>query len=79
MEKTIRQQLLTAGMKKNEIDSHASDLYVLKNDISSKWLETYEYKSNVTTFINNIDKVVWYDIPFGNMDEYMESKKGGKQ
>lgn len=67
---TIKQELLALGMKENELDTHESDLYALKNDISEKWLQGYEFKNNVTTFTSEIDNKVWYDIPFGYMSEH---------
>lgn len=70
--KTIKEQLLLLGLKENEIDSHQSDLYVIKNAISEKWLGSYEYKGNVTTFISEIDNKTWYDIPFGNSEYFIK-------
>lgn len=71
--KTVKEQLLELGMNENEIDNHESDLYVLKNEISVKWLATYEHKNSVTIFIDEIDKVYWYDIPFA-YSEYRNKK-----
>lgn len=71
---TIKDHLLSLGMQENEFDNHESDLYVLKNDISSKWLETYEFKQNVTTFRSEIDNELWYEVPFGYMKEYHANK-----
>ena len=51
-------------MQENEIDNHASDLYLKKNAISEKLVNDYEFKENVTTFIDEIDHVEWYEIPF---------------
>lgn len=70
MTMTIKQQLLLAGMKENEIDNHESDLYVLKNEVSTKFIESYEFKSNVTTFIDEIDNVQWYDFPFAYSEHH---------
>ena len=36
-------------------DNHASDLYIKVNDESKALIEQYEFKENVTTFIDNID------------------------
>jgi len=77
-ELTLRQQLLAAGMKENEVDTHSSDLYVLKNDISIEFIENYEFKNNVTTFKSQIDGLIWYDIPFGYMNEHCELRKQGR-
>lgn len=75
---SLKEQLLKAGMTKEQIDNHESDLYVLKNAISTEVLKNYEFKQNVTTFISQIDKKVWYDIPFGYMSEHYNQKFGGK-
>lgn len=71
---TIKQQLLNLGMKENEIDNHESDLYVLKNAISENFISTYEFKQNVETFKDEIDKDIWYVIPFGYMPEHMAKR-----
>ena len=70
MEKTIREQLLELGMKQEEIDNHCSDLYVLKNFISDKFVSEYEFKSIVTTFRSELDKKLWYEIPFAYTEYY---------
>lgn len=74
MSGTVRDELLTSGIKSEELDTHESDLYVVKNTISSKWLEGYKFKHNVTEFISSVDGTTWYDIPFGAMSEHMASK-----
>ena len=49
-----------------DIDTHESDLYVLKNEISTYFVKNiYEFPENVTTFKDNIDGNIWYEIPFG--------------
>lgn len=70
---TIKKELLKLGIQENEIDSHCSDLYVKKNEISEKFINEYEYKQNVTTFTDNIEGKIWYEIPFAN-EEYFEGK-----
>lgn len=75
---TIRQQLLQLGMKETEIDNHESDLYVLKNEVTEKWLKGYEHKQNVKSFISETDGKQWYEIPFGYMPEHYAMTKGGK-
>ena len=62
----IAEQLTALGMKDEEISICHSDLHVLKNEISEKWLSTYEFKRNVKTYVSQIDQKIWYDIPFGN-------------
>jgi hypothetical protein len=73
---TNRETLLSLGMKPEEIDNHYSDLYVLKNDISTKFVNglCVDQKRNVTTFVSQIDKKVWYDMPF-MYEEYYEKRK----
>jgi len=70
MEKTIREQLLELGMKQEEIDNHCSDLYVLKNSISDKFVSEYEFKQNVKTFVDDIEHKLWYEIPFAYTEYY---------
>ena len=73
---TNRETLLSLGMKPEEIDTHYSDLYVLKNDISTKFVNGLyvDQKRNVITFVSQIDKKVWYDMPF-MYEEYYENRK----
>lgn len=67
---TIREQLLKLGMRPEEIDNHSSDLYVLKNSISEKFVSEYEFKMNVTIFRDNIEGKIWYEIPFAYTEHY---------
>jgi hypothetical protein len=57
----IYEQMKAAGV---EISNHESDLYVPVTPETTAIVNKYEYKSNVSTFINNITKTPWYDIPF---------------
>lgn len=59
---------LKENMDKSEISTHESDLYVKMTDISTFLISNYEYKANVTTFTDNIDHELWYEIPFGNVE-----------
>lgn len=61
-------------MKPEDIDTHESDLYLRVNPISRKLVGEYEYKNFVTTFIDNIDHELWYDIPFQSVDFDWERK-----
>lgn len=62
---TMYEELLSLGMKEEELDNHCSDLYILKNAISTKFINEYEFKMNVTTFRSELeDRKIWYDIPF---------------
>jgi len=61
---TMYEELLSLGMQENELGNWCSDLHVLKNSISTKFINAYEFKMNVTTFRSEIDGLIWYDIPF---------------
>lgn len=57
-------------MAPKEIDSQhelGSDLYLKVTPTSKALIEQYEFKGNVTTFIDSIDHELWYNIPFANM------------
>lgn len=45
-------------------DNHESDLYIPVTEETKNLLKDYEYKNQVTTFTSNIDKKLWFDIPF---------------
>ena len=63
--KTLREQMLAAGITEDQLGNWCSDLYVLKTPESTKVLESYEFKSNVTTFVSEVaPHVAWYEIPF---------------
>ena len=56
-------------MKPEEIDHHGNgqgldDLYLKVTPVSQQLIKDYEFKENVTTFVDQIDHVRWYDIPF---------------
>lgn len=81
---TMRDDFLKAGMKPEEISNWCSDLYVLKNEISEKIISEYEFKKNVSTFLENCNcdkphkrgetcnfvRRTWYDIPFAYTEYY---------
>ena len=58
---TIYEQLKAAGVP---MDSHQSDLYAKKTTESQAIIAACEFRGIVKTFISQIDKTVWYDIPF---------------
>lgn len=63
-------------MKPAEIDTQhelGSDLYLKVTPISTTLIQKYDFKEMVTTFIDNIEHTLWYDIPFANSD-WWESK-----
>ena len=47
-----------------DIDHHASDLYIKVTPESRELIKRFQYSHMVTTFIDNIDHVPWYDLPF---------------
>lgn len=56
-------------MKPEEIDHHGNgngldDLYLKVTPVSKQLIEQYEFKNNVSTFVDAIDHVLWYDVPF---------------
>ena len=70
-----RETLLSLGMKEEELDNHYSDLYVLKNDISTKFVKEYNGRSTVSTFVSQIDKKVWYKLLGACVEYYTRSVK----
>ena len=50
-----------------DIDHHCGDLYLRVTPKSQELIEKYEYKNKVSTFVDNIDHVLWYEIPFAYM------------
>lgn len=58
-----------------EMGNWCSDLYLPVNEQTQKLVADYEFKKNVTTFISNIDKKLWYEIPFA-FYPYSESRVG---
>ena len=55
------------------IDNHYSDLYVRITNETSKIIEKYGFKNNVTRFRSNLTGQMWYDIPFA-FDPYWEKR-----
>ena len=58
-------------MKPEEIQcwcESTSDLFLKVTPVSKELITQYDFKENVTTFVDNIDHVPWYEIPFGNTD-----------
>jgi hypothetical protein len=51
-------------MEPDEISHHQSDLYLKVNGVSETLVSNYMYKSSVKRFISQIDKTLWFDIPF---------------
>jgi hypothetical protein len=74
-ELTIYEALKAAGVP---LDSHESDLYALVTPESTRIVEAYRFRSNVTTFVSQIDKKRWYDIPFAYLPFWEKKSKGGE-
>ena len=51
------------------IDHHASDLYLKVTPETTRIINQLENKSLLTTFTDNIDKELWYEIPFCYYEE----------
>ena len=49
---------------KLNFDTHCSDLYLEVDDITKMLINTYEFKSNSSTFKSETDNKIMYDIPF---------------
>ena len=59
--KSLYEQVKDFGVK---IDHHESDLYIPVTAQTRALIATYEYRCNVVTFVSQIDKALWYDVPF---------------
>jgi hypothetical protein len=57
----IYKELKDAGVP---LTNHASDLYAKVTPESEAIIDRYEHKQHVTRFRNQIDKELWFDIPF---------------
>jgi hypothetical protein len=53
-----------SNLPARDIDHHRSDLYLRVTPASTVLVNEYEFKNQVTTFKDNIEHVLWYDIPF---------------
>ena len=60
-EKSLYDRAIEQGL---EMGCHESDLYLKVTPESKELIKNYSYRPNVTTFISQIDKALWYDIPF---------------
>ena len=47
-----------------DIAHHETDLYLRVTSASKALIDEYDYKRLVTMFVDNIDRVLWYDVPF---------------
>lgn len=60
----------TVNIPDSDIDHWNSDLYLRKTPETETLIDGYEYKNQVTTFVDEIDGDVWYDIPFAYDPEW---------
>jgi len=70
---TLYQEIKEAGIKH---DNHASDLYILASVEVKRILKRRDWKPWPSTFVSEIDKKIYYDVPFA-FDPYWISKKEG--
>lgn len=68
-------RLAIEQMDKKDIDHYQGDLYLKITPISQKLISQYDYKDLVTIFIDNIDGVPWYEIPFAYTEEVKNNDK----
>lgn len=57
----IYERAVTQGLER---DHHESDLYLKVTTDSQALVRQYKFRANVTTFVSQIDRCLWYDIPF---------------
>lgn len=77
MEMSIKEHLLSLGMKEADFDRYYSDLYIRLTPISAQWRKNFKYKNQTSIFRDNIEGERWIEVPFGAFDEYMEARKAG--
>lgn len=62
-----------------DLDVHESDIYVLKTPETSRIVQQYYdemgIRNQAEVFTDNISHRKFYDIPFGYMNEYVDSKR----
>ena len=72
-----------AILPKEDIDHHASDLYLRVSPKSTELVNLMKYKNNgmITTFKDNIEGDMWYELPFcyPYISELMNKKSSKKQ
>ena len=79
MSKSLMQMLLDAGVKREDMDTHESDLYIpitpLTTETINKWCEEngFNKQHHCPTFTNAIDGKKMYECIFAN-DEYWAKK-----
>jgi hypothetical protein len=53
-----------------KISNHETDLYIPVTPETKKLIEAYKFRSSVTTFVNQVEGGLWYDIPFAYEPEW---------
>lgn len=61
----------------DHIDHHGTDLYLKVTKESRELISLYDFKRNITTFIDAIDHELWYDIPFAYSPGWIRDPKTG--
>jgi len=68
MDKSLKEQILEV-FPDAEFGHHESDLYVKVQPGLREWLKSnYQFYTNITGFVSQIDKKPWLSIPFANQD-----------
>lgn len=65
----ILKAVKAANIPAAHIDHHASDLYLKVTPETTRIINQLENKSLLTTFTDNIDNELWYEIPFVYYEE----------
>ena len=64
---------------KEDLDTHYSDIYVLKTPKTEAIIKSYyegmKIENQSSTFKDNISGRIFFDIPFGYMNEYIKERK----
>ena len=68
----IFDQVVAAGIPHHH---HATDLYIPVNRQTTALIAAYAFKSNVTTFTNQVEGGLWYDIPFAYLPAWEAKAK----
>ena len=66
---------LAKTLPANDLDHHNSDLYVRKTPKSTEIINKLTNKSLLSTFKDNIDGDIWYELPFCYTPYFGESKE----
>lgn len=73
--------IATKILPKKDIETHESDLYIRKTPKSTELLNKLKNKNSglLSTFKDNIDGDMWYDIPFGNLSDNVKNESQQKE